>query len=129
MPEPLHTFRLGEATVQLYAGYTVTRFADGTLVTGRHDDMQQVGQREWAFELGYPDEQAMNREHDLLHNVWPLWLGLTQSPTFAALAHGRAWRQHHVEETFVAAIQRLMRVLNLDAVTLAQRWSEESQHG
>jgi hypothetical protein len=117
------SYQLGAARVELYDGYTLTRFGDGTQVVGRHDGCGTQGQEVTARDLGYPSRVAMNRDHDLVHNLVPLWLGLRASPTLWGLAHQRPWPQCWREEAAVLGIQGLLVALGLDAMALAARYT------
>ena len=122
-------FALGTTVVELYDGYTVTRFMDGTHLNARHDDCRNLGQATTAQELGYPSVPAMNRDHDLVHTLLPLWLGLAYSPTLWGIAHATPWPQHWREEIAVLGIQGLLVALGLDAATIAGRYQGGEPHG
>jgi hypothetical protein len=120
---PVVTLTLGQTVVHLYAGYTVSLLPDGTVVHARHDDVAQVGQRAQALALGYPDEQAMNRDHDPLHHLLALWLRWPMSPTLQAAGRGHASPLAWQEEAVVLALQRLCVALEIDILALAQSYS------
>lgn len=120
---PHGRLRLGTTWVELYDGYTVSVFPGGATVDARHDDVAHLGQRAHAESLGYPDEQAMNRDHDPLHHLVALWLRLPASPILYAIAHGTPASAAWEEEAAVEALQRLCIALGIDILALAQSYS------
>jgi hypothetical protein len=110
------SIHLGTVTVEAFDGYTVTRFADGKEVHALH--AEQPGQAETAKGLGYPDAEAMNRDHDLAHSLLCYWLGLPCSPTLRDVATGTpAHEIHYLEE---AAVMALCRFANATGVSLVE---------
>ena len=116
-------FHLGAAVVALHAGYTLTRFPDGSEAHARHDDLAHLGQARMAADLGYADEVAMNREHDLLHSLLASWLGLPCSPALQAVARGVDAPMGWIEEATVLALQRFAVSQGVDVVALARQRS------
>jgi hypothetical protein len=114
---------VGTVQVTVTDGYTSTRFADGTELHAAHTNTGAVGdlQTRLAHQLGYPDMQSMNREHDIAHHLLALWLGLPYSLTLHAAATGHVYAHAEVEEAAVMALVRLMRVLGLAVMDVARR--------
>lgn len=115
------TFTLGAATVTLYDGYTVIRFRGGASLTARHDDVLDLDQMQTALNLGYSSVEAMNVDHDPVHQLLATWLGHDRSPTLYFRARGLPYPWAYLEENAVKAIQALMCFYGLTAVDLLQR--------
>lgn len=114
------TFRLGAATIDLHDGYTVTTFDDGCAVCGRHDE--QPGQEEIAERCLYPSPEELNREHDIVHSLLAVWLGLDRSPALHAVAAGGPdYPFSHYEEAAVLSLQTYARLAGVDLIALAAR--------
>jgi hypothetical protein len=120
-PRPQTVLYLGAATVSIFPGWTVTRFMDGSEVCARHDDCAELDQARTAQDLGYPDVPSMNRDHDMIHNLLPVWLGIPKSPTLYGVATQQPWPHAWAEESVVLALQRLLRLLGIDPMALATR--------
>jgi hypothetical protein len=113
--------RLGNVTVEIRDGYTLTTFADGTRLHALH--AEQDGQRETALDLGYSTAWEMNVVHDLAHSLLARWLDLPHSPTLHAVARGmdtpaEVWRR---EEEAVLALQAYAKAVGVDLVAIARR--------
>ena len=114
-------FELGDATITLHAGWTLTSFADGHALCARHDDCAGLGQHATATALGYDSVPALNRCHDVVHALLAVWLGLPVSPTLYGEAVGQPWPDAALEESVVLSLQRLMVRLQIDPLALAAR--------
>src|SRR5690349_1216213 len=95
---------IGDVTVDVRDGYTITTFGDGAQLYARHDE--QPGQRATADELGYDSIEQMNVEHDVYHALLARWLGLRWSPTLRASSRGLTCTVSETEEAAVLAIQK-----------------------
>ena len=107
---------LGDVTVDMGDAYTVTTFPDGLQLVAMHSE--QPGQAETAARLGYPNADAMNREHDAFHSLLAHWLGLPCSPTLHAAASGRRYPHWREEEDAVLAVQRFALAAGIDITRL-----------
>jgi hypothetical protein len=111
--------RLGDVTVAIEDGRTLTAFGDGRYLVADHHE--QDGQAETAAALGMTVEE-MNRSHDLAHSLISFWLGLRFSPTLHDVACDRkANHIHDLEEDAVKALQRFAKAMGVDLVKVAER--------
>jgi hypothetical protein len=112
------TLRLGQATVEMHDGWTLTTLPGGD-VPARAQDNDDY--RERAAGLGYgADTALMSREHEVMHSLLATWLGLPCSPTLQGVATGKYARHWCEEEAAVLALQRLCRCLRIDVVSIAK---------
>lgn len=107
-PSPRISVSFGTVTVEIYLGYTVTRFDDGKEVVGLH--AEQPGQADTAARTGFASVVEMNVEHDMMHSRLAYMLGLPHSPALWDVAHGvPATALHDLEEDAVLAVQAYAR--------------------
>lgn len=85
MTEYCTSRRIGDALVTVGPSWVVTRYDDGTEVhahpNGRDEDLAR------AAELGYPGDDEMTRDHDMLHSLIAEARGWPHSRVLWALAH------------------------------------------
>lgn len=106
-------YQVGKATVEVIEKGTITRFPDGNEVvawteTGEKYDEQVAN----AQALGYGDDvDAMNRDHDLCHNLLAQALGDDFCPVLYGVAtHNYVSKELYRErEAIVFLMQKLMR--------------------
>lgn len=117
MTDDVRTYRIGGCEVVRGPSWVVTRFPDGTEVHA-HPDTADPSQPPRATSLGYPDVEAMTRDHDALHTLVAVAaLGLDRSPVLYGVATGDYAARHQVEleERLVLLLQRVAQV-GIDAV-------------
>lgn len=88
--------------------WVVTRYPDGTEVHAHPQHGPEDEAR--AVALGYPGVGSMTVEHDPLHTLLAVTLGLGVSPTLWAVAHGLPVDPvlAEAEEAMVLAAQRFL---------------------
>lgn len=67
-----------------------------------------TGQARTAAWMGYPDAEAMNRDHDALHGVLCAWLGIPSHALRCAVQFDHDPVLAGVEEDAVLHLQRLI---------------------
>lgn len=109
----MNTYRIGQAEVEVIEKGTITRFPDGNEVvawteTGEKYEEQLANARA----LGYGDDvDAMNRDHDLCHNLLAQALGDDYCPVLYGVAtQNYVGKELYKErESIVFLMQKLMR--------------------
>jgi hypothetical protein len=109
--------RLGSVLHEIGDGFSVTR-GRGWETYAWHKE--QDGQAEIAARLGYPNAEALNREHDLTHCLLAFALGLPHSPTLREVARGKSHPVWPIEEATVLAVQQYARAMGVDIAKAAQ---------
>ena len=119
----MRSLHLGTSTIELHDSLmTVTRLHDGREIKAWPQEDEAYRAR--AVELGYgADTFAMSRDHEILHSLIAVWLGLPESPTLRGAATRQWWPNWRQEEGAVLAMQALCRALGVDVVVLAERLS------
>lgn len=107
--------------------YTVTFFADETSVPAVSHDTDEYRAR--ANALGYgSDVGRMSFEHEMLHSLRAMWLGLECSPVLWDVAHGKcAQDTHATEEADVLHLQACLNGVEAPRDRQEAAWIEEAR--
>lgn len=114
------TFKISGAIVKLYEnGYLESWYGDKVVKSFPQDNDSY---RERAKELNYGDDTlAMSIDHELVHHLLSHWLELEKSPTLDGVSKVDYFKNWHVEESAVLAIQKYARLMSVDIKELVRK--------
>jgi hypothetical protein len=132
----LEALTLGRTVVQFDGeGLTTTFIPGASPVPARahlegelHTKDQERIYRERAQAHGYEDVHEFSRDHEVLHSLLALWVGMSSSPALEWVAHGcpnidpDARALHGAEESVVLALQAYMKRAGLSVIQVAKRF-------
>ncbi len=96
----------GRTYVRVFGSRVLTVLPDGAFVNAfpNYDEAS----RRMAARLGYPNVEAMTREHDPLHARLCFALGLDESPALRSAVTGISTEASGADERMVLAAQELL---------------------